>query len=288
MPEAGGWRTGETGTGKELIARAIHNLSGRKNKVLVTVNCAALPAGLIESEMFGHEKGAFTGATSQKAGRFELADGGTIFLDEIGNLPLELQSKLLRVLQEGEFERVGGSKTLKVDVRIVAATNQDPAKAVAEERFRSDLYDRLNIFPIRLPPLRDRNSDIPSLVRHLPMKYATKMAKRIDTIPNATVQALIAYPWQGNVRELENVIERGVILTKGEHLKLGDWAPKPSVATDGSPLVTLEESERQHIQRVLELANWQVRGARGAIAILGLKPTTLESRMKRLGIVRKQ
>ncbi len=280
--------TGETGTGKELIARAIHNLSGRKDKVLVTVNCAALPAGLIESELFGHEKGAFTGATSQKAGRFELADGGTIFLDEIGDLPLELQSKLLRVLQEGEFERVGGSKTLKVDVRIVAATNQDPAKAVAEERFRSDLYYRLNIFPIRLPPLRDRKSDIPSLVRHLTMKCATKMAKRIDTIPNATMQALIAYPWPGNVRELENVIERGVILTNGEHLKLGDWLPKPTVATDGSPLVTLEESERQHIQRVLELANWQVRGARGAAEILGLKPTTLESRMKRLGIVRKQ
>lgn len=279
--------TGETGTGKELIARAIHNLSGRKDKAQVRVNCAALPAGLIESEVFGHEKGAFTGATSQRAGRFELADGGTIFLDEIGDLPLELQSKLLRVLQEGEFERVGGSKTLKVDVRVVAATNQDLAKAVAEGRFRSDLFYRLNVFPIRIPPLRDRKGDIPPLVRHLTMKYATKMAKRIDTIPDATMQALIAYPWPGNVRELENVIERGMILTKGEHLKLGDWLPKPTVATDGSPLVTLEELERQHIQRVLELANWQVRGARGAAEILGLKPTTLESRMKRLGIVRK-
>ncbi len=279
---------GETGTGKELIARAIRHLSPRKAKALVKVNCAALPAGLIESELFGHEKGAFTGALSRKIGRFELADGGTIFLDEIGDLPLELQAKLLRVLQEGEFERVGGSPTIKVDVRVIAATNRDLEKATQEGRFRPDLYYRLNVFPIRLPSLRERREDIPLLVRYLVMKYGTKLGKRIETIPQKAMHVLLAYPWPGNVRELENVIERAVILSQGSQLELGEWLAKPAGSGRSEGLATLEELEREHIVRTLELTGWRVSGERGAANLLGLKPTTLESRMKKLGIQRKR
>ncbi len=279
--------TGETGTGKELIARAIHNLSARKDRVLVKVNCAAIPAGLIESELFGHEKGAFTGALARKIGRFELADGATIFLDEIGDLPLELQAKLLRVLQEGEFERVGSAKTMTVDVRVIAATNRDLEKAVQHGGFRSDLYYRINVFPVRLPALRERKEDIPLLVGYFARKYGAKMGKRIETIPHAAIEALKTYPWPGNVRELENVIERAVILTQGSQLELGDWLPKTSAAPVGQSVPTLEELERAHILGVLERTGWRVSGEKGAANLLGLKPTTLEARMKKLGITRK-
>ena len=279
---------GETGTGKELIARAIHHLSPRKHRTLVKVNCAALPAGLIESELFGHEKGAFTGALSRKIGRFELAHGGTIFLDEVGDLPLELQAKLLRVLQEGEFERVGGSPSIKVDVRVIAATNRDLGKAVHEGSFRPDLYYRLNVFPVRLPLLRERREDISLLVRYFVMKYGTKLGKRIETIPQKAMHALMAYPWPGNVRELENVIERAVILSPGSQLELGEWAPKVAGGAHAERLATLEELEREHITRTLELTGWQVSGEKGAAKLLGLRPTTLEARMKKLGIQRKR
>lgn len=279
--------TGETGTGKELVARAIHNASRRKDKVLVKVNCAALPAGLIESELFGHEKGAFTGATSRKLGRFELASGGTIFLDEIGDIPLDLQNKLLRVLQEGEFERLGDSQTRKVDVRVIAATNRDLSEAIDEGLFRSDLFYRLNVFPITVPALRDRKKDIPLLVRHLVMKYSVKLGNNIESIPQAAMNALMTYDWPGNVRELENVLERAVILTAGTELQLGDWLTS-SAATGPSRIPTLEELELDHITRVLEATGWRVRGDGGAAALLGLKPTTLEARMKKLGIQRKR
>jgi PAS domain S-box-containing protein len=279
--------TGETGTGKELVARAIHSASQRKDKVLVRINCAALPAGLIESELFGHEKGAFTGATSRKIGRFELANGGTIFLDEIGDIPLDLQNKLLRVLQEGEFERLGDSQTRKVDVRVIAATNRELSDAIEEGLFRSDLFYRLNVFPIGVPALRERSKDIPLLVKHLVMKYSVKLGKSIESIPQAAMNALMAYDWPGNVRELENVIERAVILTGGTELELGDWL---TAATSAGPsrIPTLEELERDHITRVLEATGWRVRGDAGAAALLGLKPTTLEARMKKLGIERKR
>ncbi len=279
--------TGETGTGKELIARAIHKHSERKGELLVTVNCAALPGGLIESELFGHEKGAFTGALSRKIGRFEMADRGTIFLDEIGDLPMELQAKLLRVLQEGEFERVGGAETFKVDVRVIAATNHDLQKAMEEQRFRADLYYRLNVFPICIPPLREHRDDIPLLVTHFAMKYATKMGKKIDTIPKATMNALVAYAWPGNVRELQNIIERAVILSQGAHLTLGDWLPKPSASPSGTRVLSLDELERRHITDVLEMTGWRVSGDNGAASILDIKPTTLEARMKKLGIKRR-
>lgn len=279
--------TGETGTGKELIARALHKLSERKGELLVTVNCAALPSGLIESELFGHEKGAFTGALSRKIGRFEMADRGTIFLDEIGDLPMELQAKLLRVLQEGEFERVGGAETFKVDVRVIAATNHDLQKAMEEQRFRADLYYRLNVFPICIPPLRERRDDIPLLVTHFAMKYATKMGKKVETIPKATMNALVAYAWPGNVRELQNIIERAVILSQGAHLTLGDWLPKPSASPSGTRVLSLDELERQHITDVLEMTGWRVSGDNGAASILDIKPTTLEARMKKLGIKRR-
>jgi len=277
---------GETGTGKELIARALHNRSPRKSSALIKVNCAALPATLIESELFGHEKGAFTGAYSRKIGRFELADGGTIFLDEIGDLPLELQAKLLRVLQEGEFDRVGGTHTLQVNVRVIAATNHDLAKAIQEERFRSDLYYRLNIFPIHLPALRERREDIPLLAKHFVMKYGAKLGKKIETISPKTVNALQAYPWPGNVRELENVIERAVIISPGHQLELGDWIPRVHTTPNGKRVLTIAELERNHILEMLELTGWRVSGAMGAARLLGLKPTTLEARMKKLGIVR--
>ncbi|UCC84441.1 MAG: sigma 54-interacting transcriptional regulator [Gemmatimonadota bacterium] len=279
--------TGETGTGKELVARAIHAASWRKDKVLVRVNCATLPAGLIESELFGHEKGAFTGATSRKIGRFELANGGTIFLDEIGDIPLDLQNKLLRVLQEGEFERLGDSQTRKVDVRVIAATNRELADAIDEGLFRSDLFYRLNVFPIGVPALRERKKDIPLLVKHLVMKYGVKLGKNIESIPQAAMTALMAYDWPGNVRELENVIERAVILTSGAEFELCERLTA-SASAGPSRIPTLEEIERDHITRVLEATGWRVRGDAGAAALLGLKPTTLEARMKKLGVERKR
>ncbi|HEV2690240.1 MAG TPA: sigma 54-interacting transcriptional regulator, partial [Bryobacteraceae bacterium] len=275
---------GETGTGKELIARAIHDLSSRRERTFVKLNCAAIPTGLLESELFGHEKGAFTGAITQKPGRFELAHNGTLFLDEIGDIPLELQPKLLRALQEHEFERLGGTRTIKVDVRLVAATNRDLAQMIAERQFRTDLYYRLSVFPVALPPLRERTDDIPKLVRYFTQKYARRMNKRIEAIPTETMEALIHYPWPGNVRELENLIERAVILTRGATLQipLGELRAAPDA---GSP-VTLEEAERDHIRRVLEQANWVVGGPNGAAARLGMKRTTLQSKMKKLGIAR--
>jgi formate hydrogenlyase transcriptional activator len=279
--------TGETGTGKELIVRAIHSLSRRKDKILVKVNCAALPAGVIESEMFGHEKGAFTGALSRKVGRFELANHGTLFLDEIGDLPLELQAKLLRVLQDGEFERVGGTQTLKVDVRLIAATNRDLQQAVSDERFRADLYYRLNVFPIVIPPLRDRPKDIPPLVRHFAMLYSSKMGKSVGRVSAEVLDRLSAYAWPGNVRELQNVIERAVILSPKGRFEMGDMvAAPPSGSAKQKKLRSLEDMEREHIVAVLEETHWRISGERGAAKILGLKRTTLEARMKKLGINR--
>jgi len=278
---------GETGTGKELVVRAIHNLSPRKDKALVKVNCAALPSGLIESELFGHEKGAFTGALSRRIGRFELAHRGTIFLDEIGDLPLELQAKLLRVLQDGEFERVGGTGSIKVNVRVIAATNRDLERSVQENRFRQDLFYRLNVFPMRIPSLRERKEDIPLLVKYFAVKYGKKMGRNIETIPHAAMNVLLAYGWPGNVRELENVIERSVILSPGTQLELGEWLPKQGLSSSAKPIPTLEELERQHIIEVLEMTGWRVSGERGAAKFLDVKPTTLESRMRKLGINRK-
>ena len=278
--------TGETGTGKEMIVRALHDLSRRKDKILVKVNCAALPAGVIERELFGHEKGAFTGALSRKLGRFELAHGGTLFLDEIGDLPGDLQAKLLRVLQDGEFERVGGTRTIKVSVRLVAATNRDLAQAVAEGKFRADLFYRLNVFPIHIPPLRERLDDVPRLVRHFVMLYAAKMGKQVGPPSDAVLSRLSAYAWPGNVRELQNVIERAVILSSKGRLEVADLeAPTagPSAHRAGR---SLEDVEREHILSVLETTGWRVSGDRGAAKILGLKRTTLEARMQRLGIVR--
>lgn len=278
--------TGETGTGKELIARAIHNLSSRKHRPLVKVNCAAIPAGLIESELFGHEKGAFTGALTKKIGRFELADKGTIFLDEIGELPLDLQSKLLRVLQEGEFERVGGIQTFKVNVRVIAATNRDLEQLSKSGQYRPDLFYRLNVFPIHLPPLREREGDIPLLVQYFVRKFAVNFGKKIDRIPERLWTSLQRYPWPGNIRELEHVVERAVILTEGPELAVVDWLTTPSQMGKGGTLPTLEELEREHILRALEHSNWRVSGDKGAAKILGLNPTTLEARMKKLGIER--
>ncbi len=280
--------TGETGTGKELVARALHNLSPRRGKALIKVNCAALPAGLIESELFGHEKGAFTGAIARKIGRFELAHGGTLFLDEIGDLPLELQPKLLRVLQEGEFERIGASHTITVDVRVIAATNRDLEIAIRENRFRSDLYYRLNVFPIRLPPLRERTEDIPLLVRYLTLKYGPLLGKRISNVSPEIMKMLQTYSWPGNVRELENVIERATILSAGAELDLGWWPMTTGSTGRAGATRTLGEVEREHILAVLELTGWRVSGERGAAGQLGMKPTTLEARMKKLGITRKE
>jgi formate hydrogenlyase transcriptional activator len=282
--------TGETGTGKELIVRAIHDLSRRKDKLLVKVNCAALPAGVIESELFGHERGAFTGALMRKTGRFELAHRGTLFLDEIGDLPLELQAKLLRVLQDGEFERVGGTQTLKVDVRLIAATNRDLERAVAEERFRADLYYRLNVFPIAIPPLRKRSQDVPRLARHFAMLYASKMGKKVGPLAAGVLDRLSAYSWPGNVRELQNVIERAVIVSSNGRFEVGDFAPlsvAPATASAKPESRSLEDVERQHIVSVLEQTGWRISGERGAAKILGLKRTTLEARMKKLEISRR-
>lgn len=272
---------GETGTGKELVARAIHYHSRRKSRAFVKLNCAAIPTGLLESELFGHERGAFTGAISQKIGRLELADQGTLFLDEVGDIPLELQPKLLRALQEREFERLGSTKTKKVDVRLVAATNRDLQEMIAEQRFRSDLYYRLNVFPIRIPPLRERPEDIPSLVRHFTQKYARRMDKRIETIPSGAMNKLRHWHWPGNVRELENLIERAVILTRGAILNV----PVSEMSNGRPPAIPGPVSEeRDKIVRVLKDVEGRVGGPKGAAARLGLKRTTLISRMKKLGI----
>jgi formate hydrogenlyase transcriptional activator len=278
---------GETGTGKELVARAIHDLSPRRNYAFVKVNCAAIPSGLLESELFGHERGAFTGAIAQKIGRFELANKGTLFLDEIGDIPLELQPKLLRVLQEQEFERLGSTRTQRVDVRVVAATNADLAPMVAEKKFRSDLYYRLNVFPIGLPPLRERRDDIPRLVRHFANKYAHRMEKHIEKISRRTMEALCRHTWPGNIRELQNLMERAVLLSPGPSLRvpLTDISNVVdfSGASDGS---ALEQVERQLILRALRESNWVVGGTRGAAARLRLNRTGLAYKMKKFGISR--
>lgn len=276
---------GETGTGKELLARAIHDLSRRKDRAMVTVNCAALTATLIESELFGREAGAYTGALSKQAGRFEIADGATLFLDEIGELPLDLQAKLLRVLQDGEFERVGSPETIRVDVRIIAATNRDIEKAVREGSFREDLYHRLNIFPIRVPPLRERREDVPLLVWALVEELSKKMGRAIDTVSKKTMDELNDYPWPGNVRELSNVIERAMILSTGSRLEVD--VPSASHAAPACDL-TLEEVQRRHILQSLEKTGWRVSGKNGAAERLAVKPTTLEYRMAKLGIKRKR
>jgi transcriptional regulator with GAF, ATPase, and Fis domain len=275
---------GETGTGKELIARIIHEHSRRKGRLMVKVNCAALPASLVESELFGREKGAFTGALTREIGRFELANGSTILLDEIGELPVELQSKLLRVLQEGEFERLGGPKTIKVDVRVIAATSRNLQAAVREGKFREDLFYRLNVFPITIPPLRERREDIPPLVWHFVNELSQRMGRSIETIHCSTMEAFKNYPWPGNVRELRNVIERFLITSTSTMFR----AELPMVDSDGARThaQTSEEVERNHIIHVLNTVGWRVRGEDGAAQILGLKPTTLESRMQKLGIMR--
>ena len=279
---------GETGTGKELIVRSLHELSPRKERPLIKINCAALPAGLMESELFGHERGSFTGAFARKLGRFEIADGGTIFLDEIGDLQVDLQSKLLRVLQEGEFERVGGHQTIHADVRVIAATNRDLEKSVNEGKFRADLFYRLNVFPIHVPPLRERKEDIPLLVKYFVMKHGARFRKNIERIPQMIVDALLAYSWPGNIRELENLIERAVILCQGSQLEPGKWLPQPGNGPADLRIPTLEQLEKEHILEVLQLACWRVSGERGAARLLGLKPTTLEARMRKLGISRDQ
>jgi formate hydrogenlyase transcriptional activator len=280
---------GESGTGKELIARAVHHISNRSKRPLVKVNCATLPANLIESELFGHEKGAFTGAMDRKIGRFELADGGTIFLDEIGELPVDLQSKLLRVLQEGEFERLGNPRTMKVNVRVLAATNRNLEQAIEKKEFREDLFYRLNVFPIICPPLRDRKEDIPLLVKHFCQKHEAKIGKKVTNISSKVMDALVAYNWPGNIRELENLIERALILTPGNTLEPGDWLPLEKAAKGSNGKISpqkIQDVEKQHIIEVLKKANWKVSGEKGAAKILGLNPTTLEARMKKLGIKR--
>jgi formate hydrogenlyase transcriptional activator len=277
---------GETGTGKELFARAIHNLSGRHDRALVKLNCAAIPTGLLESELFGHEKGAFTGAISQRIGRFELANKGTLFLDEVGDIPLELQPKLLRVLQEQEFERLGSTRTQRVDVRLIAATNTDLEQMVTDKKYRSDLYYRLNVFPITIPPLRERREDIPSLARFFTQKYAQRLKKRIESISSTAMSALTDYPWPGNVRELEHFIERAVVLSQGADLEVSLSELKPAASSGPASFSTLESAERDHILRALDETNWVVGGANGAAARLGMKRTTLQSRMQKLGLER--
>jgi formate hydrogenlyase transcriptional activator len=275
---------GETGTGKELIARAIHRMSKRRDASFIKVNCAAIPTGLLESELFGHEKGAFTGAVTKKIGRLELADGGTLFLDEIGDIPLELQPKLLRVLQDQEFERLGSNQTIRVNLRLIAATNRDLWQRVRENLFRSDLFYRLNVFPIHLPPLRERKGDIPMLVHYFVRKLARRMDKQIETIPNATMQALQRWHWPGNVRELENFIERSVILSEGGVLRAPLAELVPATQPHPPADTRLESAEREHILRVLRESGGVVSGPRGAAEKLGLKRTTLQSKMKKLNI----
>ena len=279
---------GETGTGKELVARAIHNRSRRRDRTFVKLNCAAIPSGLLESELFGHERGAFTGAVTQKVGRLELADQGSLFLDEIGDIPLELQPKLLRVLQEREFERLGSTRTKKVDVRIVAATHRDLEEMILEKQFRSDLYYRLNVFPICIPPLRERPEDIPLLVHHFVQGAARRMNKTIDAIPSGTMEALIQYRWPGNIRELENVIERAVILSPSSVLRvpLRDLRSRIPLGHGSEKPHTIADVEREHIRAVLKETRWVLSGPRGAATRLGLNRSTLYFRMKKLGIVR--
>ena len=305
--------TGETGTGKELLARAIHNLSARHQHAFVKLNCAAIPTGLLESELFGHERGAFTGAVSQRIGRFELANRGTIFLDEVGEIPLEVQPKLLRVLQEREFERLGSPRTLRTDARLIAATNRDLAAMVEAQTFRADLFYRLNVFPVQVPPLRERPDDIPLLVRYFAQQCARRMRKTIETIPADTMQALVQYSWPGNIRELQNIIERAVILSPGSVLQVPrtDLTPRATepvgatVSAQGRPALprqhetreaaghtpirsVLEEAERQHILRALEETQWVVAGPQGAAARLGMPRSTLQRRIQQLGLVRRR
>jgi formate hydrogenlyase transcriptional activator len=279
---------GETGTGKELIARALHNLSGRRDRPFVKLNCAAIPLGLLESELFGHERGAFTGAIAQKTGRFELANKGTLFLDEVGDIPLELQAKLLRVVQEQEFERLGSNRTHKVDVRLIAATHRDLAAMVKQLTFREDLYYRLRVFPLGVPPLRQRAEDIPELVWHFTAHYARRMHKQIDDIPSETMHALVRYAWPGNVRELQNFIERAVILSPGGVLRAPIGELEPLTSDEAAPVVMhgLALVERDHILRALEASHWVIGGRNGAAARLGMKRTSLVYRMQKLGIKR--
>ncbi len=302
--------TGETGTGKELFARAVHSASRRHDKPLIKLNCAALPPGLVESELFGHEKGAFSGAIQRRLGRFELAQGGTIFLDEIGEVPADVQVKLLRVLQEREFERVGGSQSIKIDVRVIAATNRDLPKAMREGKFREDLFYRLNVFPIELPPLRDRIGDVPLLVQFLVAAFSMRVGVRIESVGRATMERLVCYHWPGNIRELENVLERAIILSNGPMLEIDPAvfgtslqtgtpgservAPGSHAVTSpfaggeipGGSLESLEENERTHILAALDQTGWVIEGSRGAATILEIHPNTLRSRMKKLGISR--
>jgi len=276
---------GETGTGKELLAKAIHRRSPRRSRALTVVNCAAMPANLIESELFGRERGAFTGAHATQIGRFELAHRGTIFLDEVGELSLELQPKLLRVLQEGQFERLGSPRSVEVDVRVIAATNRDLAEEVRQGRFRRDLYYRLNVFPITLPTLRQRRDDIPALVRHLVDRLGRAIGKTIDVIPPKVMELLERYDWPGNIRELENVLQSAIILSQGRTLTLRDaWMPATELVSSGG--VTLADVERHHIQTILGTTRGRIEGPGGAAQLLGLKPSTLRSRMLRQGIMR--
>ena len=284
---------GETGTGKEVIARAIHKASSRRNNHFVSVNCAAIPAALLESELFGHERGAFTGAVAQTVGRFQAADRGTLFLDEIGDLPLELQPKLLRALQEKQFERLGSNRTIQMDVRVIAATNQDLSQMVQDKKFRADLYYRLNVFPLTVPPLRERRQDIPLLAEHFVQQFARQQGKVIDTIPDHVMNALKDHDWPGNIRELQNVIERGVIMTTGTVLSpqtTKDLVPAEAAAmrvlepTEPMCIKTLADAERAHITAILRETNWVVGGPRGAAAQLGVPRTTLLAKMQRLGI----
>jgi formate hydrogenlyase transcriptional activator len=281
--------SGETGSGKELVARAIHQLSARRDNAFVKLNCAAIPTGLLESELFGHEKGAFTGAINQRIGRFELANRGTVFLDEVGEIPLDLQPKLLRVLQEREFERLGSTRTLRTDARLIAATNRDLATLVDDQKFRQDLFYRLNVFPVHVPPLRERREDIPMLIRHFAQQFARRMKKSIENIPAETMDALTAYDWPGNIRELQNLIERAVILSAGPTLDvpvaaLNGRRTAPAHHDDVMP--TLEQAERRHIIGALEGSNWVIGGPNGAAVRLGMKRSTLQFRMRKLGIVR--
>ena len=279
--------SGESGTGKELIASAVHDLSPRHDRAMIRVNCGAIPSTLIESEFFGHERGAFTGAVARRIGRFELADRSTLFLDEVGDLPLEAQVKLLRVLQEREFERVGGSRPIRVDVRPIAATNRDLGAAMASNHFRSDLFYRLNVMPIRVPPLRERREDIPLLVAQFLVHCQRKLAKPLEAVSREDMDRLLAYPWPGNIRELQNVIERACILASGPSVRIGEALPSadgPQASGDATEVPTLERAERDTILRALDATGWRVEGPRGAALLLDINPSTLRSRMKQLGI----